>query len=400
MERRSPDKGQWAPDKQHGKPAPSFEKPRAVQPVKPSAKPTPDLKPNLKKEGPLSPKGPEFKKQPPSLVAPPPSGPKGPPVKVAPGAPPYGPGSGSALRRVDDVKKFRLERIEDGGKRKIIEEPGKRFIVKEHGRTIVRHDETERFLKRPGAKVDRRPDGSSETVYVRRDGVRIVTVVDGHGRLLRRYRIGRDGRERNLIDNRRFYRRLAVGVGVGALAIIALQLPPPRVTIPAEKYIVPYDDASDDDLYEALEAPPIEDLDRAYSLDEIRDNFELRARLRSIDIDTIHFDSGAWEVSPDQYGKLERIARAMLRVLERNPEAVFLIAGYTDAVGTEEDNASLSDRRAAAVAEVLTEQFEVPAENLVTQGYGEQFLKIDTEGPEPRNRRVSIYNITRLMAER
>ena len=119
-----------------------------------------------------------------------------------------------------------------------------------------------------------------------------------------------------------------------------------------------------------------------------------------IDIDTIDFEFGAWEVSPDQYDKLARIARAILRVLERNPEAVFLIAGHTDAVGSDEDNASLSDRRAAAVAEVLTEQFDVPAENLVTQGYGEQYLKIDTQGPEPRNRRVSILNVTGLMAER
>jgi outer membrane protein OmpA-like peptidoglycan-associated protein len=77
-----------------------------------------------------------------------------------------------------------------------------------------------------------------------------------------------------------------------------------------------------------------------------------------------------------------------------------MIIGHTDAVGTAEDNLSLSDRRALAVAEVLTEQFDVPAENLVTQGYGEQFLKVDTEEPEPRNRRVSILNITALMAER
>ena len=77
-----------------------------------------------------------------------------------------------------------------------------------------------------------------------------------------------------------------------------------------------------------------------------------------------------------------------------------MIAGHTDAVGSDDDNASFSDRRAAAVAEVLTEQFDVPAENLVTQGYGEQYLKVDTQGPEPRNRRVSILNLTRLMAER
>ena len=53
---------------------------------------------------------------------------------------------------------------------------------------------------------------------MRPDGVRIVTVVDGNGRLVRRYRRDRDGRERNIIDNRRFYRNLGVGVGVGVSA--------------------------------------------------------------------------------------------------------------------------------------------------------------------------------------
>ena len=94
-----------------------------------------------------------------------------------------------------------------------------------------------------------------------------------------------------------------------------------------------------------------------------------------------------------------QFARAMLRVLERNPLAVFMIEGHTDAVGSDEDNLSLSDRRAAAVAEVLSDSFGVPAENLVTQGYGEQFLKDDTKGPERANRRVTVRRVTPLIAE-
>jgi outer membrane protein OmpA-like peptidoglycan-associated protein len=122
--------------------------------------------------------------------------------------------------------------------------------------------------------------------------------------------------------------------------------------------------------------------------------------MRRVDLDSITFEFGSWEVPPDQYDRLERIARAILRVLRDNSEAVFLIAGYTDAPGDPDNNLSLSDRRAQSVAEILSETFDVPPENLVTQGYGEQYLKIDTEGPEPRNRRVSIVNIARLMAER
>ena len=142
------------------------------------------------------------------------------------------------------------------------------------------------------------------------------------------------------------------------------------------------------------------ELDRSYSLEEVRDNYELRARVRRIDLDTISFEFGSWEVGSDQSFKLERIARAILRLLERNPEAVVMVEGHTDAVGSDEDNLSLSDRRASSVADILSEEFNVPAENLVTQGYGEQHLKVETQGPERLNRRVTILNITGLMEER
>ncbi len=306
--------------------------------------------------------------------------------------------AGPAPKHLDDLKRGRVERLEDGGRSKVIREPGNRFIVKQDNKAIIRRDESERFRRRPDAKSVRRADGSNETYYLRKDGSRVITITDDNGRLLRRYRRGRDGREFNIIDNRRFYRGLGVGIGLGG--IIALNLGMPRITIPRERYIVDYEHASDDDLYETLIAPPVEDLDRAYALDEIRYSYELRARMRRIDLDTITFEFGAWEVPPAQYQQLERIARIMLRVLERNSEAVFLIEGHTDAVGSDDDNLSLADRRASAVADILTDTFDVPPENLVTQGYGEQYLKVDTQGPERLNRRVTIINITRLMAER
>jgi outer membrane protein OmpA-like peptidoglycan-associated protein len=391
---------QFQRQQQPERPAQQFQPP----PAKPAEGPPAELK---KKEGiqrfERPPGQPGMRPPPSTFQNAPPLGPGGParPQTVTPETRPGQPTlPGAGPKRFEDMKRFRVERTEKGGERKVIQEPDRRFIVRERNQTIVRHDESERFLRRPGARSERRSDGTVETFYSGRNGARVCTVVDANGRLVRRFRIGSDGREHNIIDNRRFYRNVAIGVGIGALGIIALNLPPPRVTIPDDEYIVDYDRASDDDLYDTLSAPPLEDLDRPYSLEEIRDNYELRARVRTVDIDTIAFEFGAWEVTPDQYGKLERIARAILRVLDSNPDAVFLIAGHTDAVGSDEDNASLSDRRAAAVADVLTEQFDVPAENLVTQGYGEQYLKVDTQDPEPRNRRVSIQNVTGLMAER
>jgi outer membrane protein OmpA-like peptidoglycan-associated protein len=328
----------------------------------------------------------------------PPPGPAGLPPAARTQPPGVPPAAMVGPKRLDEVQKGRQERVEGGNR--VIQEPGNRIIVKQGNKAVIRHDEAERFTRRPDARSERRPDGNVATSYARPDGTRVITEVDSHGRLVRRYRRGSDGREYNIIDNRRFLRNVAIGVGIGAIGLAILNLPPPRVTIPRERYIVDYERASDDDLYEALDAPPVDYLERAYSLEEIRDNYELRQRMRRIELGNIIFEFGAFEVPPEQYPRLERLARVMLRILRRNPDEVFLIEGHTDAVGSDVDNLSLSDRRAAAVAEVLSETFGVPPENLVTQGYGEQYLKIPTQGPEPLNRRVDVRRITPLMSER
>jgi outer membrane protein OmpA-like peptidoglycan-associated protein len=335
-------------------------------------------------------------------ATPPTGAPPAPPAAAA--APPHlqrAPQAAAPAPRFDEVQKGRQERVEEGGRRTIIQEPGNRVIVKQDNRVIIQHDDGERFRRIRDAKTERRPDGVVETFYVRPDGFRVVTEVDVNGRLVRRYRRGPDGREFGIIDNRRFLRNTAIGIGVGAIGVaIALNLPPPTVTIPRERYIVDYERASDDDLYETLNAPPVDRLERSYSLEEVRYNYELRERMRRIDLDAITFAFGAFEVASDEYAKLDRLARAVLRVLGRNPDEVFLVEGHTDAVGSDVDNLSLSDRRAEAVAQILTETFGVPPENLVTQGYGKQYLKIDTPQAERANRRVAVRRITPLMSER
>jgi outer membrane protein OmpA-like peptidoglycan-associated protein len=111
----------------------------------------------------------------------------------------------------------------------------------------------------------------------------------------------------------------------------------------------------------------------------------------------VTFETGSWEVSPDQIDRLAVIADGMNRAIAANPSEVFLIEGHTDAVGSQIDNLSLSDRRAESVALVLSQQFGVPAENLTTQGYGNQYLKVPTQGPERANRRVTLRRITPLL---
>jgi hypothetical protein len=122
--------------------------------------------------------------------------------------------------------------------------------------------------------------------------------------------------------------------------------------------------------------------------------------MRRIDLDDVTFAFGSWQVDPREYDKLDRIALGMRRVIRRNPNEVFLIEGYTDAVGSRIDNLTLSDRRAETVAAILTREFGVPFENLVTQGYGEDYLKVRTLAPERLNRRVAVRRVTPLIAGR
>jgi outer membrane protein OmpA-like peptidoglycan-associated protein len=291
-----------------------------------------------------------------------------------------------SARRLDDVRGARREVRE--GDRLMIQEPG-RVIIREGGRTIIRHNEVDRFRwQARDVRVERR-GVDTVTIFERTDGSRIYTVTDESGRLLRRYRRAPDGREIIIIDN-----RYSGPPRVGGYFV---DLPPPVIGIPREHYIVDAQYARPDDIYYALWAAPVEHIERPYTLDEIRYSPRLRERMPRVDLDTVTFDTGSWEITPDQVERLAVVADGMNRAIASNPSEVFLVEGHTDAVGSDVDNLSLSDRRAESVALVLSEQFGVPAENLTTQGYGEQYLKVPTPGPERANRRVTVRRVTPLL---
>jgi outer membrane protein OmpA-like peptidoglycan-associated protein len=294
--------------------------------------------------------------------------------------------------RIDDLRGLRRQRTEEGGRRIIIEEPGNRTIIREGDRVIIQHDETERFRRTyrdADVRTERR--GAEDVTIVRRpDGTEIVTVRDQDGNLIRRVRREPAGREVVLIENRR-------GSSRGGYFEDVVRLPPPVVRIPREEYIVEVEDASQEDLVEAFAAPPVERIERAYTLDEVRQSQPLRERMRRVDLDTVTFDFGSWTLPEQQVGSMTGIAQAIQKALANNPNEIFLVEGHTDAVGSDEDNLTLSDRRAESVATALTQRFNIPAENLTTQGYGEQYLKVNSQDAERQNRRATIRRITPLL---
>jgi outer membrane protein OmpA-like peptidoglycan-associated protein len=288
---------------------------------------------------------------------------------------------------IANLRNERREVVEGG--RTVFYEPDRVIIRDPSGQAYVRHNEVDRF--RYGARDIRSETigGETRTIVIRPDGTQVITVVGPDGRLLRRIRRDVGGREIIIIDNSYRDPRAVGGFYV--------DLPPPVVRIPYDRYIVAANEAPPEVIYETMMAPPVQRIDRRYSLDEIRYSPNVRMQMPSIDVNSINFATGSWEIPPDQAAKLQVIADGLNRAIQANPRAVFLIEGHTDKVGSDVDNLSLSDRRAEAAATLLTQQFGVPAENLTSQGYGEQYPKEQTDGPSEINRRVTVRNITPLL---
>lgn len=79
-----------------------------------------------------------------------------------------------------------------------------------------------------------------------------------------------------------------------------------------------------------------------------------------------------------------------------NPDlkgATFVLAGHTDAKGSDDYNQDLSERRAESLKTYLMENYGIAAADLVTVGYGETKLKNTSDPAAGENRRVQIVNM-------
>jgi outer membrane protein OmpA-like peptidoglycan-associated protein len=259
----------------------------------------------------------------------------------------------------------------------------------------TRGQDTDRILDEDGQDeiyYERLGDGRVRETIVKPDGSQIITVRNRNGDILRRSRITPDGREYILayFDDR-YYDDLLVWEDP------AEELPPLQLTIPVSEYVLDASEADAAEIEVFFSQPPVEQVTRLYSIDEVKRSARVRDIVRRLEVGNLTFDTGSANIGRDQVATLSAVADAMLDLLEENPAETFLIEGHTDAIGSNIDNLRLSDARAATVARVLTDFYGVPPENLATQGYGERYLKIRTQAPERENRRVTIRRITPLI---
>ncbi|MDN2582123.1 OmpA family protein [Aquibium sp. ELW1220] len=297
----------------------------------------------------------------------------------------------------DEVRRERSERRERRGRpegSEVVRETEGRVVIQFGRELFVESNELPR-LSRDARDVyyEELPRGRVRETIVRPNGAQIVTIRNRHGEIVRRSRITPEGREIVLSyvaeenwDRERDWRDPGE------------ELPPLQLNIPVREYILDAGRVNDvDSYYDFLDQPPVERARRLYSVDEVKRSARLRDTVRRVDLDTITFATGSADISRSEVDELEGIADAMLRLLDENPAETFLIEGHTDAVGSDISNLALSDARAESAASALTQTYGIPPENLVTQGYGERYLKVSTEGASRENRRVAIRRITPLV---
>jgi outer membrane protein OmpA-like peptidoglycan-associated protein len=109
----------------------------------------------------------------------------------------------------------------------------------------------------------------------------------------------------------------------------------------------------------------------------------------SIDLE-VNFDYNSDNIGSKAMPQVSALGQALA-----SPDlkgGTFIVAGHTDAKGSDTYNQGLSERRAEAVRRFLAEKYGIDASNLVTVGYGKTQLK-NPAGPfASENRRVQVIN--------
>lgn len=105
----------------------------------------------------------------------------------------------------------------------------------------------------------------------------------------------------------------------------------------------------------------------------------------------IHFDVNSATIRAESGDALEEIGT----MLREHPDLRIRIEGHTDSDGDEAANLALSERRAASVKEWLVKRFQVDADRLETEGFGETKPVSDNDTPVGKqlNRRVELVRL-------
>ena len=129
---------------------------------------------------------------------------------------------------------------------------------------------------------------------------------------------------------------------------------------------------------------------RSLSLGEREEIAEIASTKPKIDLE-IHFDYNSADISKDSMPAVQELGKALSDSSLKG--STFVVAGHTDAVGGEEYNQGLSERRADTIKRFLTGKYGINGTDLVTVGYGKTKPKDPNAPMDPINRRVQVVNM-------
>jgi peptidoglycan-associated lipoprotein len=107
-----------------------------------------------------------------------------------------------------------------------------------------------------------------------------------------------------------------------------------------------------------------EGLKDSYTYDQ---DFTLAPISKPVKMDNIFFKFGSWELTPDSEAGL----KALVKLLNDNPNITIELAAHTDLVGNNAANQELSLKRAQSVVDYLIKN-GIEKERLTAIGYGEE----------------------------
>jgi outer membrane protein OmpA-like peptidoglycan-associated protein len=129
---------------------------------------------------------------------------------------------------------------------------------------------------------------------------------------------------------------------------------------------------------------------RSLSISEREEIATLAKDKPNIDLE-ITFDYNSADISAKSLASVQALGRALTSADLKG--STFVVAGHTDAAGSEAYNQDLSERRADSIKRYLVDKYKISAADLVTVGYGKSKLKDPNQPMAEANRRVQVVNM-------
>jgi outer membrane protein OmpA-like peptidoglycan-associated protein len=129
---------------------------------------------------------------------------------------------------------------------------------------------------------------------------------------------------------------------------------------------------------------------RSLSLGEREEIAQIASAKPKIDLE-IHFDYNSADIAKGSVQAVQELGKALSDTSLKG--STFVVAGHTDAIGSEAYNQGLSERRADTIKKYLVEKYGIAGSNLVTVGYGKTKPKDPSAPLDPTNRRVQVVNM-------